>query len=353
MRKLADYAMMIRDFKLAQSVYEILVQDYKTDKAWRHLAAANEMAAVSTLLALTGNLSSKVRIETIDNYIETAYYSYLTRATAPYNALRTLILNLELLRLRGGSAVDDAARWSNKILDDRLVGPVGHVLIMERIATCFAERKGVGALQSGNRQRKAAFWNLLATDAWLHLGKAAQAEKRLSEARRLYAKTASTAATGPQLHPATPSTPSVTTSREMTAFLTTLQHAVDANRSGPRHVEGTDLLDMTSDPSNNDFLSDEPIQEDTEQLGPPSPTATITAAHRRSMLSAMPAAPLLQQPPPPLRQPLPASIPESLDPLGVGMTPNPSTTANKEQQIPLQPPSPTKERRDPRAEGFE
>jgi hypothetical protein len=353
MRKLADYAMMIRDFKLAQSVYEILVQDYKTDKAWRHLAAANEMAAVSTLLALTGNLSSKVRIETIDNYIETAYYSYLTRATAPYNALRTLILNLELLRLRGGSAVDDAARWSNKILDDRLVGPVGHVLIMERIATCFAERKGVGALQSGNRQRKAAFWNLLATDAWLHLGKAAQAEKRLSEARRLYAKTASTAATGPQLHPATPSTPSVTTSREMTAFLTTLQHAVDANRSGPRHVEGTDLLDMTSDPSNNDFLSDEPIQEDTEQLGPPSPTATITAAHRRSMLSAMPAAPLLQQPPPPLRQPLPASIPESLDPLGVGMTPDPSTTANKEQQIPLQPPSPTKERRDPRAEGFE
>jgi hypothetical protein len=217
---------------------------------------------------------------------------------------------------------------------------------MERIATCFAERKGVGALQSGNRQRKAAFWNLLATDAWLHLGKAAQAEKRLSEARRLYAKTSRTASTGAQIHSSTPSTPSPTTSREMTAFLTTLQHAVDANRSGPRHIEGTDLLDL---PPSRAFLSDEPIQEDTEQLGPPSPTATITAAHRRSMLGAMPAAPLLQQPP--LRQP---SIPEGFDPLGVGRAEEPPTAQNeKEQQIPLQPPSPSKERRDPRAEGFE
>ncbi|KAF1821775.1 uncharacterized protein K489DRAFT_389591 [Dissoconium aciculare CBS 342.82] len=306
MRKLADYAMMIRDFKLAQSVYEILVQDFKSDKAWRHLAAANEMAAVSTLLALTGNLSSKVRIETIDSYIETAYYSYLNRVTAPYNALRTLILSLELLRLRGGSAVDDAARWSNKILDDRLVGPIGHVLIMERIATCFAERKGVGALQSGNRQRKAAFWNLLATDAWLQLGKAAQAEKRLAEARRLYARTANNAAKGAEQHSTTP----------------------------------------TRDP-----LLDEPIQEDTEQLGPPSPTATITAAYRRSLLGAAPQAPLLQQPQPP-RPPPPPSVPSSLDPLGV------IANASADGSAPLPPPasstaSPSKEKRDPRAEGFE
>jgi hypothetical protein len=351
MRKLADYAMMIRDFKLAQSVYEILVQDFKSDKAWRHLAAANEMAAVSTLLALTGNLSSKVRIETIDSYIETAYYSYLNRVTAPYNALRTLILSLELLRLRGGSAVDDAARWSNKILDDRLVGPIGHVLIMERIATCFAERKGVGALQSGNRQRKAAFWNLLATDAWLQLGKAAQAEKRLAEARRLYARTANNAAKGAEQHSTTPSTPSVTTSHEMTAFLSTLQHAVDANRSGPHHISGTDLLLDMDGVSARDPLLDEPIQEDTEQLGPPSPTATITAAHRRSLLGAAPQAPLLQQPQPP-RPPPPPSVPSSLDPLGV------IANASADGSAPLPPPasstaSPSKEKRDPRAEGFE
>ena len=95
---------------------------------------------------------------------------------------------MELLKSREGSALDDAARWANKILEDRLVGLVGHALLLERIGTCYADRKGVGALQSGKRHRKAAFWNLLSTDAWLRLDKSSQAERRRLEALDLETK---------------------------------------------------------------------------------------------------------------------------------------------------------------------
>ncbi|KAF2771389.1 hypothetical protein EJ03DRAFT_243973, partial [Teratosphaeria nubilosa] len=187
MRKLADYAMMLRDYKLAQSTYEILCQDYKSDKAWRYYAGANEMAAASALLSISG-LSVKIRVEIVDQYLETAYFSYLTRVGSAYNALRCLVLGVELLKVRGGGALDDAARWSMRLLDDKMIGPIGHALLMERISVFFHERKGppAGAGGIGERKRKAAFWAMLATDAWLRLDKLGQAEKCLQTATQLY-----------------------------------------------------------------------------------------------------------------------------------------------------------------------
>lgn len=185
LRKLADYAFMLRDFKLAQSTYDILCTDFKNDKAWKYYAGANEMAALTTLMSVP-HVSAKLRVETIDQQLETAYYSYVTRCSAPYNALRTLAFGAELLRLRNGSALDDAARWASRIIDDGLVGPAGHALVLERIASCYSARRGLESLQSGGRSRKAAFWNTLAADAWLKLEKPKQAEQCLGNAVKLY-----------------------------------------------------------------------------------------------------------------------------------------------------------------------
>jgi trafficking protein particle complex subunit 8 len=40
MRKLADYAFMLRDYKLAQSTYDIVRKDFANDKAWNYVAGA-------------------------------------------------------------------------------------------------------------------------------------------------------------------------------------------------------------------------------------------------------------------------------------------------------------------------
>lgn len=185
MRKLADFAFMLRDYKLAQSTYDLLRQDYENDKAWKYYAGANEMTTISTLL-LSTPLTSKSRAENLDRMLEASLNSYVHRCIAPYYALRSLILSVELLKIRGQSTADDAAKWASRILEMGLVGPFGHALVMERTAACYFERKGVGSMNWGSKKRKAAFWSTLSAEEFLKLGKISQAEKCLKEAVSLY-----------------------------------------------------------------------------------------------------------------------------------------------------------------------
>ncbi|KAH8594488.1 ER-golgi trafficking TRAPP I complex 85 kDa subunit-domain-containing protein [Bisporella sp. PMI_857] len=189
LRKLADYAFMLRDWKLAHSTYDLLRSDFNGDKAWRYHAAANEMAAIS-ILVNTPAMTAKIRSETVDQMLETAAYSYITRCNASYGALRALTLGMELLRLRGGSASDDAARWGTRLLEYKISGVVGEALIKERVASCYASKKGTGSRKWGSRSRKSALWSVLAADSWLTLGKTQQAKLRLDEAASRYGELA-------------------------------------------------------------------------------------------------------------------------------------------------------------------
>jgi trafficking protein particle complex subunit 8 len=189
MRKLADYSFMLRDWRLAQSTYELLRSDFNNDKAWKYHAAANEMAAISTLL-IPQAISSKVRSETVDQMLETASYSYITRCGASYGALRSLALGMELLRLRGGSATDDAARWGSKLLEYKVVGAIGDALIKERVSVCYSSKKGAGSGLWGARTRKSALWSVQAADSWLTLGKPQQSKQRLEEVNEKYSSLA-------------------------------------------------------------------------------------------------------------------------------------------------------------------
>ncbi|KAJ9604270.1 hypothetical protein H2200_011104 [Cladophialophora chaetospira] len=193
LRKLADYAFMLRDYKLAASTYELLRSDYSNDKAWKHLAGANEMCCVATLLnPLTSSGSSKFKIENFDNMLETASYSYLTRCNDPALALRSILLGTELLKVRGRSASELAAKWATRSLELGLVGSIGHVLVSERVASCFSERIGIGNTGWGTRKRKAALWNIMAADEWMKLGRAEIAAQKLDEAQELYSETKNT-----------------------------------------------------------------------------------------------------------------------------------------------------------------
>lgn len=187
MRKLADYCFMLRDYKLALSTYDILRTDFQNDKAWRYYAGAAEMAALSALMSAQP-ISSKTRTENIDTWLEAACYSYTDRqrSSTPYYALRTLALGLELLRLRGSSAADDAARWASKIIESNLVGPVGTALFTERASACYAVRQGLGSMHLGSRKRKSALWSIMAAEHWVRLEKSLQAEKCLDTALTQY-----------------------------------------------------------------------------------------------------------------------------------------------------------------------
>jgi hypothetical protein len=186
MRKLADYAFMLRDWKLAMSTYDLLRGDFQNDKAWKYHASANEMAAFA-LLIMPQNMSSKTRLETINQMLEHAFYSYQIRCNSLYGAVRCTVLALELLRLRGGSGVDEAVRWGTRVLESKLLGSVGDALLKERMAVCYASKHGAGSQAWGSRRRKSALWSVLGAEAWIAQAKYIQAQKCLNEARRMYA----------------------------------------------------------------------------------------------------------------------------------------------------------------------
>lgn len=260
MRKLADFAFMLRDFKLAHSTYDLLRSDFHDAKAWKYHAATNEMAALS-LLIMPQSMSSKSRSETLDQMLDAALYSYHTRCSSPFGALRALTLGLELLRLRGGSAVDDAAKWGIRLLDTKTLGPIGDALMKERLAVCYASKEGVGSGGWGSRTRKAAVWAVLGAEAWLLQGKSIQAQRCLNEAQRLYGDL--------------PSRNGVTKFALANDFVLGLQAHLDEELEPPAGREGGDDDD---DEGLMDGGADSVVDEETEALD----TEAGTRANKRA-----------------------------------------------------------------------
>lgn len=211
LRKMADFATMLRDYKLAASTYDLLRSDYSNDKAWMYLAGVNEMCCVTNLLnPLLSNSSSSSsssskslpKLETFDSLLEAASYSYLTRCNAPMLAMRSILLTIELLKVRGRHASELASKWAIRSLDLGLAaqGSNIHVLISERVASCYAGNR-IGPHATANhhtpspsssiaphRTRHAALWSLTSAEEWMKLGRASFAAARLEDAQELYAE---------------------------------------------------------------------------------------------------------------------------------------------------------------------
>ncbi|GAM35062.1 hypothetical protein TCE0_015r03071 [Talaromyces pinophilus] len=229
LRKLADFAFMLRDYKLAASTYDLIRSDYTNDKAWKYHAGAHEMCAMSTLLnPLTSAARSK--LEGVDQMIDTACYSYLTRCSDTVSTLRCLGLALELLKSRGGSATEGAAKWAMRAIELGLAGPIGQALLTERVSACYASKTTTGGAKWGARHRKAAMWSVLATDSWLRLGKPALASVCLEDADGLYAEIYDKDGVVPM--------------PEMRTFIENLQRAVKLEYLEAKGIDTTDEVMM-------------------------------------------------------------------------------------------------------------
>ncbi|KAI1957014.1 hypothetical protein LOZ58_005936 [Ophidiomyces ophidiicola] len=185
LRKMADYSFMLRDWKLAASTYDLLKTDFGNDKAWKYHAGAHEMCALASLLNPLSS-ASKSKLESIEQLLETACYSYLTRSSDPHSTLRTAILGAELLKSRGGLASEIAAKWSTKVLEMGILGNFGRLLLFERVSACFASKVSTNGTRWGTRRRKAGMWSFSAAEGWFKLGQPQLASHALEEADRQY-----------------------------------------------------------------------------------------------------------------------------------------------------------------------
>lgn len=139
-RKLADWSLMLKDFKYAYSTYDLIKKDYTNDKAWAYVAAAQEMCVVSLLLAQTQPLASdvmpqapnkntlrKIRHDIIEPYIDNLTYTFKSRLNVKTYAIKTYLVVAELL-LNMSAMFNLLAWWAD--------------LIERYYLTCMAEVDG-------------------------------------------------------------------------------------------------------------------------------------------------------------------------------------------------------------------
>src|SRR5271163_3934354 len=136
------------------------------------------MTAV-TMLLLQSPLTQSKRSETLEPLLDSALYSYTARSSAPYFSLRTSLLAIELLTLKGGSAPYYPVKWATKALSSGSLGDIGTCLLVERIACCYK-------VMFPRRRRKMALWSMLACESWSGVGCKVFAVKCLKDAVRVY-----------------------------------------------------------------------------------------------------------------------------------------------------------------------
>ncbi|KAJ2782640.1 hypothetical protein H4R18_002160 [Coemansia javaensis] len=95
MRKLADYSFMLKDYRFAQSVYQVARRDFQSEKAWKCYAGAQEMVGVCKLMWE----AQAAKAEAEANFDDAvAVYLHKTYAPCHYFAVRSVVLCYELLR---------------------------------------------------------------------------------------------------------------------------------------------------------------------------------------------------------------------------------------------------------------
>lgn len=104
-RKLADWSIILKDFKYAYSTYDLIKKDYTNDKAWAYVASSQEMCVVSLLLTQTQpnqtlpdkNTLRKIKHDIIEPYIDNLSYTFTSRLDLRSNTIKALMTTAELL----------------------------------------------------------------------------------------------------------------------------------------------------------------------------------------------------------------------------------------------------------------
>lgn len=128
-RKLADWSIMLKDFKYAYSTYDLIKKDYSNDKAWVYVASCQEMCIVSLLLVQTQQIAAnsnsldrntlrKIRHDIIEPYLDNLSYTYKSRLNLKTYSIRTVLIVIELLLCMCGSV--SISWWWNDLIEKYL-----------------------------------------------------------------------------------------------------------------------------------------------------------------------------------------------------------------------------------------
>ncbi|KAJ2731803.1 hypothetical protein IW152_004293 [Coemansia sp. BCRC 34962] len=159
LRRLADCSFMLKDYRFAQSVYQIARRDFQSEKAWMCYAGVQEMIGVCKLLWEVQTTKAE-----FDSIFEDAMLTYTHKTRAPrrhFLAVRCTVVYYELLKHHRFYAFAPGA-----LLRGPAFSPSLTALLNEQAAYSY--------LKAGSRPnvRKFAFYAMLASQSYqkAHMG---------------------------------------------------------------------------------------------------------------------------------------------------------------------------------------
>ncbi|KAI3402984.2 hypothetical protein KGF56_004237 [Candida oxycetoniae] len=110
-RKLADWSLILKDFKYAYSTYDLVKKDYTNDRAWIYVASTQEMCIVSLLLTQTQQIPNpslrpqqpdkntlrKIRHDIIEPFMDNLSYTFKSRLNLKTYSFKSFLMVIELL----------------------------------------------------------------------------------------------------------------------------------------------------------------------------------------------------------------------------------------------------------------
>lgn len=189
-RKLADWSLILKDFKYAYSTYDLIKKDYTNDKAWVYVASTQEICIVSLLLAQTQQLNQnpnlledstpppgasqqqsitsvvpdrntfrKIRHDIIEPYCDNLLYTFKSRFNLRSYGLKALLVFVELLLCL--SLHQNSSWWWNDLIEKYLYkciddfekhlvngGQVIRALLFERLGYSFGKCVYLGQMET-------------------------------------------------------------------------------------------------------------------------------------------------------------------------------------------------------------
>ena len=136
-RKLADWSLILRDFKYAYSTYDLVKKDYSNDRAWIYVASAQEMCIVSLLLAQTQQMPNpslrpqppdkntlrKIRHDIIEPFMDNLCYTFKSRFNLKTYCFKSQLMVIELLLAM--SQMYNLAWWWQDLIEKYLLQLLG------------------------------------------------------------------------------------------------------------------------------------------------------------------------------------------------------------------------------------
>ncbi|BGP44635.1 hypothetical protein JCM10450v2_000449 [Rhodotorula kratochvilovae] len=220
-RRLADTAFFLGDYKLASSAYDTVAKDARTDKAWRHHAAALRMQALcALLLPLPSSSGAAGAPEAL--LAQAAAASPAGGAVSDFDALRATLLAYESYLALSLPSLAPVALVRAAADTEEIVAAV--LLEQAALAELVLVRPGATP-----RRRKYAFWMAMAAARYEKCGVKALSIRCLSQSSTLFLPAPPSPSASPPplaslLLP--PSLPPARTAAQWSAIRTHLHHAL-------------------------------------------------------------------------------------------------------------------------------